>query len=126
MRAWVMFMLNEMPINSHGGPEAVRAWIARGGLAGVRPEAGDEGCRCGRQAAAGPAVRLQAQRISSPPHPPSPLSRWCARSPTRVLLHRTAERTPALRAIGARRVRRNDQAARAAEGSEREQHVTPG
>jgi hypothetical protein len=40
MRAWVMFMLNEMPINSHGGPEAVRAWIARGGLAGVRTEAG--------------------------------------------------------------------------------------
>jgi hypothetical protein len=38
MRAWVAFMYNEMPGNSQGSPEKVSAWIARGGLLGVKQE----------------------------------------------------------------------------------------
>ena len=70
--------------------------------------------------------------VSPPPgrHPPSPLlRRWCARSPTQVAglaAARTAERTPALRAIG-RASCATERLGRPSRGSsEREQHVTPG
>lgn len=34
MLDWVRFMVNDMPGNSQGSPEAVEAWIAHAGLSG--------------------------------------------------------------------------------------------
>jgi hypothetical protein len=43
MRAWVVWMVSEMPWKSQGSPERVAAWIARGGLSGgARLQADEE------------------------------------------------------------------------------------
>ncbi len=36
MRDWVMFMVNEMPANSHGSPQEVDEWIRAGGRIGLK------------------------------------------------------------------------------------------
>jgi hypothetical protein len=39
MREWAVWLTNDIPAIAHGSPEAVDAWIARGGLAGMEDAA---------------------------------------------------------------------------------------